>query len=62
VAVEVHTDGWAVRVDGRGGPASVHTTKKGALGDGRRLARSLAPSRLVVHRADGSAGEEVSYA
>jgi poly(hydroxyalkanoate) granule-associated protein len=61
VAVEVHADGWSVRVDGRGGPVSVHATKKGALGDGRRLARSLAPSRLLVHRADGSAGESLVY-
>lgn len=61
VAVEVHAAGWAVCLGGRPGPASVHATKKEALGAGRRLARAHAPSRLVVHRADGSAGETVVY-
>lgn len=50
---------WAVRIDGR--EASVYPTKRGALSAGRRLARENGPSRLVVHRVDGTVGETTEY-
>ncbi|HEX8385544.1 MAG TPA: DUF2188 domain-containing protein [Rubricoccaceae bacterium] len=61
VAVEAHPAGWAVRLVGGPDAPSVYATKKEAVAAGRRLARAQAPSRLVVHRADGTAGESVEY-
>src|SRR5690606_393558 len=52
--VEPHPDGWAVKKEGAAQASSVHRTKKEALSAGRSLAKAHAPSRLVVHRADGS--------
>ena len=59
VTVEPGEPGWVVRIDGR--EASSHPTKKTALAAGRREARACAPSRLVAHRADGTAGETTDY-
>jgi poly(hydroxyalkanoate) granule-associated protein len=61
VRVAPHAQGWAVLRDRRAKPEGVHATKKEALGAGRRLARTLAPSRLVVLRADGSEQEATTY-
>lgn len=50
---------WTVRVDGR--EVSVHPTKRGAVTAGRRVARENGPSRLVVHKMDGTGGETTEY-
>ena len=54
-------EGWAVEKAGAQQASSVHGTKKEALHAGRQLARQHAPSRLVIHRADGSEQETVTY-
>ena len=59
--VEPHPDGWAVRKEGVAQVSSVHGTKREALSAGRALAKAHAPSRLVVHRADGSEQDTTEY-
>ena len=59
--VAKHDRGWSVQRDGAERATSVHATKKEALVDARRTARAHAPSRLVVHKADGSVGAETDY-
>jgi hypothetical protein len=54
-------DGWAVRVAGASRATSVHATKEEAVERARALAADRAPSRLVVHRKDGTVQDEVSY-
>lgn len=61
-SVEPHPDGWAVRHAGVDRALSVHATKKEATVAARQVAKAHAPSRLVLHRADGTAGETVDYA
>ena len=60
-AVAKHADGWAVQRAGNERATSVHGTKKDALSAARETARSQAPSRLVVHKADGSVADEMKY-
>ena len=59
--VTKHDRGWAVRRQGAERATAVHATKKEALVDARGVARSHAPSRLVVHKADGSVADETDY-
>jgi Uncharacterized protein conserved in bacteria (DUF2188) len=54
-------DGWAVQAAGASRAASVHATKDEAVERGRALAADRAPSRLVVHKKDGTVQDEVSY-
>ena len=54
-------DGWAVQVAGASRATSVHATKEEAVERGRALAADRAPSRLVVHKKDGSVQDTVSY-
>ena len=56
-----HERGWSVQRDGTERATSVHPTKKEALHDARQAARAQAPSRLVVHKADGTVGDETDY-
>lgn len=53
--------GWAVEREGKSRAASRHDTKANALAAGRELARSNAPSDLVVHRQDGTVQNQFSY-
>ncbi len=59
--VSAHERGWAVQRAGAERATSVHATKKEALVDARRTARAQAPSRLVVHNADGAVAGETDY-
>ncbi len=60
--VATHERGWAVQRVGNDRATSVHPTKKDALADARQTARAHAPSRLVVYKADGTVGDETTYA
>ena len=59
--VRPHERGWAVQKAGADRATAVHATKKEALRDARQTAKTHAPSRLLVFKADGSAGETIEY-
>lgn len=52
---------WALREEGSGENLTRHGTKKEALKAAREAARKQAPSRLVVHRADGTVQDQVNF-
>lgn len=52
---------WTVRREGEDAELSVHDTKKQALDAARGIAQASEPSRLVVHRADGTIQATYSY-
>lgn len=54
-------EGWVVEQEGNEGPRSKHVTKKAAVAAGRALAKGQTPSRLVVHRQDGTVQDAFSY-
>lgn len=54
-------DGWVVRREGSDIDISVHTGKKAALAAARGVAKAHEPSRLVVHRADGTIQTSYDY-
>ncbi|MDX1460598.1 MAG: phasin family protein [Xanthomonadales bacterium] len=54
-------DDWAVRREGEDRDLSVHGTKNEALEAARGIAQAKEPSRLVVHRADGTIQTSYSY-
>ena len=59
--VAPHADGWAVQKEGNERALSVHRTKEEARKVGRQTARDHAPSRLTIHRADGSVSDTMGY-
>lgn len=56
-----HDEGWAVEKEGASRASSVHGNKKEAVAAGRDLAKGSEPSRLVVHRQDGTIQDNFSY-
>jgi hypothetical protein len=54
-------DGWTLEAEGAKKPESTHTTKRGAVRAGRKLAGDKAPSHLVIHRVDGSVQRQHGY-
>jgi poly(hydroxyalkanoate) granule-associated protein len=52
---------WAVRREGEDEDVSAHRTKKAALDAARDLAYASEPSRIVVHRADGTIQTSYGY-
>jgi poly(hydroxyalkanoate) granule-associated protein len=54
-------DNWAVRREGEDADLSVHGTKKPAMDSARGIAQAAEPSRLVVHRADGTIQTTYNY-
>lgn len=54
-------EGWAVKREGTPEPISHHETKNDAVKDGRDYAQTHTPSRLVVHKKDGTIQESMSY-
>jgi len=52
---------WSIRQEGQDKDSGVQDTKKAALDAARKLAQSNEPSRLVVHRADGTIQNSYSY-
>ena len=53
--------GWALREEGSQRNLATHGTKKDALKTARGVAQDSAPSRLVIHRADGTVQDQVTY-
>lgn len=47
-------DGWSVNGEGAKGAVSRHPTKNEAVSSARDIAHANAPSRLVIHKQDGS--------
>lgn len=54
-------EGWAIKKEGTKTPVSMHGTKKEALDVARTTAQAAQPSRLVIHKQDGTIQESVSY-
>ena len=54
-------DGWTVRLEGSDEDLSVHGTKNEALDAARGVAQAHEPSRLVVHKADGTIQTSYNY-
>lgn len=52
---------WAVRREGSDLDISIHPNKKSALSAARGVAQAHEPSRLVVHRADGTIQDSYRY-
>ena len=52
---------WVVRSEGSDKNFSFHDTKESALEAGRGIARAHEPSRLVVHRSDGTIQTSYNY-
>lgn len=59
--VAPHAEGWAVEKEGASRATSVHGTKAEAVAAGRERAKAAEPSRLVVHRRDGSVQDTIRY-
>lgn len=59
--VAPHEQGWKVGIEGQAAPASVHPTKEAALNAAREIAKAAEPSRVVVHRMDGTIQNQFSY-
>lgn len=56
-----HEKGWAVKREGAERATSVHETKKEAVSAARDEAKNHVPSRLTVHKRDGTAQETFTY-
>lgn len=56
-----HAEGWAVEREGASRATSVHGTKAEALSAGRDAAKAAEPSRLVIHRQNGSVQDTFRY-
>jgi len=56
-----HDEGWAIRKENAKRNLSLHDTKREALDAGRDVAQAHEPSRLVVHKADGTIQTSYSY-
>lgn len=54
-------EGWVIRAEGSEADISVHPTKGEALDAGREFAQKNEPSRLVVHKQDGTIQTSYSY-
>ena len=54
-------EGWAIKQEGYEEAVSAHGTKNEALEAGRMLAQQTVPSRLVVHKQDGTIQTSYSY-
>ncbi len=53
--------GWTVQREGAARATSVHPTKAEAVAAGRDRAKGQTPSRLVVHKQDGTIQDHFSY-
>lgn len=52
-----HTDGWAVKAEGRKRNSSIHETQKDAISVARTNAKSV-NGKLIIHKRDGSIREK----
>ena len=53
--------GWEISADTAEAPRGRYATKRAALDRARDLAHESAPSRLVIHRADGTIQRQHTY-
>lgn len=56
-----HEKGWALKREGAERATSVHETKKEAVSAARGEAKNHMPSRLIVHKQDGTVQETFTY-
>jgi hypothetical protein len=54
-------EGWTIRREGKDNDISLHDRKASALEAARGIAHAHEPSRVVVHRADGTVQTSYSY-
>lgn len=54
-------EGWKVEAEGAARATSVHATKQEAVSAARTLAQNQAPSRVVVHKQDGTFQTDYTY-
>ena len=54
-------DEWVVEAEGASRATSRHGTKRESVDAGRAAATGKAPSRLVIHRADGTIQRQHAY-
>lgn len=54
-------EGWKVEAEGAEAPVGVFATKDEALSAAREIARKAEPSRVVVHRLDGTIQSRFAY-
>lgn len=54
-------EGWQVRRDGASRATAVVETKREAVETAREIAQSHAPSRVMIHRVDGTIQRHVDY-
>lgn len=54
-------DAWTVTIEGDADPEDTYDTKKEAVRAGREVAKTHAPSQLIVHKQDRSVQETYSY-
>ena len=54
-------EGWAVQQEGSESPVGIYRTKSEATKEARRLAKATTPSRLVLHRKDGTVQDSTAY-
>lgn len=54
-------ESWKVEAEGGKPAASRHGTKRQAVKTGREAAAKAAPSRLVIHRGDGTIQKQHAY-
>lgn len=59
--VSAHEDGWKVQAEGAERASRVTTTKAEAVDAARELGQSQEPSRVVIHRLDGTIQTHHSY-
>lgn len=63
VVYHVAADGdeWTLMAEGAKRASSRHATKKDAISAGRELANAKKPSRLVIHKSDGTVQRTHEY-
>lgn len=59
--VEPHGEGWQVMKEGNDRATSLHEVKQEAVEAGRQVAHEHLPSKLVIHKQDGTVQEELHY-
>lgn len=59
--VKSHDDGWAVEAEGAQRPSAVEAKKAAAVSRAREIAGNKRPSKVIVHKMDGTVQDEFTY-
>lgn len=59
--VKSHDDGWAVEAEGAQRPSAVEAKKADAVSRAREIAGNKQPSKVIVHKMDGTVQDEFTY-